>query len=259
MLLIPITTAGRLYAMDSTAESRWSLGIGVGFYSIPDYPGAEHTNNILAPIPYLEYKGPRLTLSNGRISSLLFNSEKIVIDISADGTPPVKSENNGARKEMPDLDPVLEVGPALELYLWRDARNKIFFDVPLRYGLASDFKRTKGIGWLSNPRIKYHFHYQQWRFRAGLGPIYASEKHNNYYYGVDEAFSAAYRQPYSPDRGYSGFLYSLGMQKRQGRLKFDAYFRLVDLAGSERENSPLVKRDKSLLWGSSITWIFSEQ
>jgi len=259
LLLMSITASDRLYATDSTTESHWSLGVGMGFYSIPDYPGSEHINNVLAPIPYLEYKGPLLTFSNGRISSLLFDSEKVVIDISADGTPPVESKNNGARKEMPDLDPVLEVGPALEYYLWRNARNTLFFDIPLRYGLASDFKQTKGIGWLSNPLIKYHFQYYQWRFRAGLGPIYASRKHNNYYYGVDKAFSTAYRPPYSPDKGYSGFLYSLGMQKRQGRLKFDAYFRLVDLAGSERKDSPLVKRNKSLLWGSSITWIFSEQ
>jgi hypothetical protein len=183
----------------------------------------------------------------------------VVIDISADGTPPVESENNGARKDMPDLDPVLEVGPAVEYHLWKNAQNTLFLDIPLRYGLASDFKQTKGIGWVSNPRIKYHFRYEQWRFRAGLGPIYASKRHNNYYYGVGEEFSSAYRPSYSPDQGYSGFLYSLGMQKKQGNFKFDAYFRMVDLTGSERGDSPLVQRNNSLLWGSSITWIFSEQ
>ncbi|MBL4607058.1 MAG: MipA/OmpV family protein [Pseudomonadales bacterium] len=257
LLLAPISCS--LYATENTGEHHWSLGAGIGFYSIPDYPGSEHVNNVFTPIPYLQYQGPRLKLSNGRISSLIFNSEKLVIDISADGTPPVKSTNNDIRENMPNLDAVLEMGPAIEYYLWKRSGNKLFLDIPLRYGLASDLKQVETIGWISNPRIKYHFQYYQWRFRVGLGPIYASKEHNNYYYGVKKNFSATDRPLFTANKGYSGFLYSAGMQKRQGNLKFDTYIRLVDLSNSERSDSPLVKRKASLLWGTSITWIFFTQ
>ena len=247
------------HALETTQEHHWSLGAGVGFYRIPDYSGAEHVNQVLSPIPYFQYRGPRLIIANGRLSSPLFDSERLIIDISADGTPPVKSNNNTARSGMPDLDPVVEVGPALEYHLWENKGNQLFLDIPLRYGLSTDLQRISGIGWISNPRLKYHLNHGLWRLRVGVGPIYANKMHNDYYYGVEKALSTSTRATFKGQEGYSGFLYSLGMQKRQVSIKYDAYFRLIDLQGSKRETSPLVDRKKSLLAGVAITWIFREK
>ncbi|MBV1872016.1 MAG: MipA/OmpV family protein [Gammaproteobacteria bacterium] len=240
-------------------EHHYALGIGFGAYSIPDYPGAEHINQVVSPIPFFQYEGPRLNIANGRLSSFLFNSERLVIDISADGTPPVKSTNNRARDGMPDLDPVVEFGPALEYQLWAFKESLVRLDIPLRYGISTDLRRANGIGWISNPRVKYHFQYNHWRFRAGMGPIFASKAHNNYYYGVENTLSNPLRDAFNGHSGYSGFLYSLGLQKKQGRFKYDAYFRLIDLQESKRQKSPLVDQKRSFLAGAAITWVILDK
>jgi len=258
-LLFGLCVTGHVNAESNTPQSIWQFGVGLGAYSIPDYPGAKHINRVITPIPYISYHGPYLHIRNGRISTLLFNSENIDIDISADGTPPVKSDKNNLRQGMPDLDPVLEIGPALTYKLRESDNSKLSFDVSLRYGVATDLSHTQGIGWVSNPRIKYQLKYQQWYFRTGLGPIYADSEHNSYYYGVPDVLSTANRPAYTAPSGYSGFLWSFGLQRKVKQLKYDAYIRLINLEGGKVAESPLIEAHQSALAGLAVTWLFTNR
>jgi len=40
----------------------------------------------------------------------LFDTDRVEINISVNGAIPVKSDESGARKGMPDLDPTVEIG-----------------------------------------------------------------------------------------------------------------------------------------------------
>lgn len=257
LLLFGLCVSFSVKAENDTPQSVWQFGLGLGTYSVPDYPGAKHINRVTTPIPFVSYHGPFLHVKNGRVSTVLFNSDRIDLDISADGTPPGKSKSNSMRAGMPDLDPVLEIGPALEYKLGQTRHSKLVFDLSVRHGIATDLSHTQGIGWLANPRLKYLFKYRQWNFRAGLGPIYADSTHNNYYYGVPDALSTSNRPAYSSAGGYTGFLGSFGLQKRVKQLKYDAYIRLTNLKGSHIENSPLIENHQSILSGLAVTWLFT--
>jgi hypothetical protein len=64
----------------------------------------------------------------------LFDREYAELSLSVNATIPVNSEDNDARSGMPDLKPTLELGPSLELHLWRSADNATRLDLvmPLR-------------------------------------------------------------------------------------------------------------------------------
>lgn len=250
--LVPLAQAEPL-----NEPSYWQWGLGVGAYYVPDYPGARHINRLIMPIPFVSYNGPHLRLKNGRISTVLFDSDRFELDLSADGTPPVKSKPGSQRDGMPDLDPVLEMGPALQYTLLQGASTRLILDVSLRYGIATDLSHTQGIGWLSNPRLKYLFKHQGWSFRTSAGPIYADSEHNTYYYGVSDAFSTAERPSFKASGGYSGFLCSLGLQKKVKQLKYDAYLRFTYLNNSRIEDSPLIENHQSILGGVAVTWLFN--
>lgn len=246
------------HAESMNQKSDWQFGAGLGAYYVPDYPGAKHVHQIITPIPYLSYNGPYLKLRNGRISTLLFDSDRLELNLSADGTPPAKSKPDSLRAGMPDLDPVLEIGPAVEYMLYRTPSSQLMLDVSVRYGIATDLSETQGIGWLANPRLKYVVRHQGWIFRTSAGPIYADHKHNSYYYGVNDAYSTAERPSFKAEGGYNGLSWSLGLQKKIKQLKYDAYLRCTFLNDSSIEDSPLIEYHRSVLGGLAVTWLFKD-
>ncbi|MCK7496073.1 MAG: MipA/OmpV family protein [Comamonadaceae bacterium] len=74
----------------------------------------------------------------------------------------MKSDDNQARSGMPDLDPTLEIGPALDLALVRSRDRKISLELrlPVRAVIATDFSRVHGEGWIADaerePRSAWH-------------------------------------------------------------------------------------------------------
>lgn len=253
-----LSLAAQSQAESVHEPSYWQWGLGVGAYYVPDYPGAKHAHQVITPIPYIRYDGPYLRLRNGRISTVLFDSDRFKLDLSADGTPPVKSKAGSQRDGMPELDPVLETGPALQYTLLQNHASRLLLDVSLRYGIATDLSHSQGIGWLANPRLTYSLKHQGWRFRTSAGPIYADSEHNTYYYGVADAFSNAERPSFNAPGGYKGFLWSLGLQKKVKQLKYDAYLRCTYLNNSDIEDSPLIENHQSVLGGLAVTWLFKE-
>lgn len=239
-------------------HNNWDLGIGLTAYSIPDYYGSKHSTRIFSPFPYIVYQGEYLSLKNGRVSGTLFSSTRWNLSLSADGSPPIKSDKNNARANMPDLDFVGEIGPAIEYYFLdhETKYRKLFLEIPLRNGITTDLKRAQSIGWISNPRVKYHFRLNQWKLRIGLGPSFATKRFYNHYYGVDEAFQTPSRDTYASSGGYGGMRYSFGFSRVFGEFSFGGYLRWIDLSGAAFRQSPLLEDNNSLLAGVSLSWIF---
>jgi len=48
------------------------------------------------------------------VRGLFFKSDNAELDVSLNGSVPVKSSENRARQGMPDLEPTLEIGPLTE-------------------------------------------------------------------------------------------------------------------------------------------------
>ena len=147
-------------ANDSYSELE--IGVGVFGVSLPDYPGSEEQSNYLVPLPYIYYQDERFEIDRQGIKSWLWHDDKWYLDISVSGGIPVKSEDNIARKGMPDLGWSAELGPSIKYY-WEgnpQADDYLSTEFYVRKVAATDFSSIDDAGWrsgfqLSNKKVFY--------------------------------------------------------------------------------------------------------
>ncbi len=89
----------------------WELGVGVGAITLPDYRGSDESHTYVLPVPYFVYRGEHLKADRNGVRGMLYDSDKVDLNISISGTIPVHSKDNAARRGMADLKPAIEVGP----------------------------------------------------------------------------------------------------------------------------------------------------
>jgi outer membrane scaffolding protein for murein synthesis (MipA/OmpV family) len=240
----------------------WEIGVGVGLLQMPDYRGSDENRVYLLPYPYLVYRGDILKVDEQRISGQIFRTDRILLDFSGFGAVPVKSSNNSVRVGMEDLDPTFELGPALKIKLWesKEDKCKLDFSLPVRAFFSTDLSSVRHEGWVFSPRI--NFVKKDLIPDTGLnlgisaGPMFADSGYHAYYYSVEPAYATATRPAYSAGGGYSGSTLTVGLSKAYKQFIFSGFASADFLQGASFEDSPLVKREISIMSGASISWIF---
>jgi outer membrane protein len=243
----------------------WEAGLGFTGLSLPDYRGSDERHGYLWPLPYLVYRGDILRMDRKGMYGLLYHSQSLELNISLDGGVPVKSDRNTARRGMPNLDPTIQIGPSLEICLVRncDADRAVQLRLPVRAGIASDFSRFTGIGFVTNPQLNFDFRNigpgGGWNFGFAFGPLFATERFHDYYYQVSPQYAIPNIRPsYDARSGYSGTLLVLALSKRFDHVWFGAFARYDELAGAVFENSPLMKIRYSYMGGFGFAWVFGQ-
>jgi hypothetical protein len=164
---------------------------------------------------------------------------------------------------MPDLRSTVELGPSLDLHLWRSADERVKFDVrlPLR-AVFTVQARPHSIGAVFAPNasidIKDVAGFQGWYFGALAGPLFADHRYHDYFYTVAPQFATPARPAYEASAGYSGAQILVALSKRYPSFWLGAYVRHDTLTGAAFESSPLVKRDSYWATGAGIAWIIHQ-
>ena len=242
---------------------KWELGFGATGFTLPDYRGSDERRDYLFPLPFFVYRGEKVRVDRQGLRGIFFESDRVQFDISLSGSPPVDSSKNQARQGMPDLDPTLEVGPLVNVTLWRDRLSSEQLDLrlPVRYVVATDLTHAHGAGWVFNPNLALNLRPDlrgRWNLGMTTGPIFATGKYHEYYYGVDQQFATPERPAFSAKGGYSGWMGLLSLSRRYDKLWFGAFARYDALKGAAFEDSPLVRRNSSWMAGIAAAWIFVE-
>ena len=248
-------------AESKKADTQWAIGIGLGVFDYHLYPGAKQSNRLIFPAPYFTYRSAKFEVDRG-IKSFIYNSETIIIDLSADFGLPVDSDDTLARKGMPDLDFVLQLGPSLEFML--NDKNKNYFDarfeIPLRVAVTLDPGNIDNIGYLIEPRFTLK---HQRLSNAGLshkatfGVKYATQDYNAYYYDVAAEFATAARAEYKSDAGFGGSFANYRISYKTNDFVYWAFIRYQSLRGAKFEDSPLVLQNDYYFFGMGFAWIFA--
>jgi outer membrane protein len=243
----------------------WEAGLGITGLSMPDYRGSNEQRDYLFPLPYVVYRGDILKLDRKGMRGLLFQSDRLELNISADGGVPVRSGRNSARSNMPNLDPTLQIGPSLDVCLVRDceADRVVQLRLPVRAVLATDLSRVSGIGFVINPQLNVDVKNigsgRGWAFGFALGPIFATEQYHDYYYQVSPQYAIPDVRPsYDAKSGYSGTLLVLAISKRFDHVWFGAFARYDELTGAVFADSPLMKTKHSFMAGVGIAWVIGQ-
>ena len=106
---------------------------------------------ILCRCPYFIYRGQYLQADRSGLKTKLFNQDRVELNFSLNATTPVR--NNAARQGMPELRSTVEIGPSLQIHVWRSASERVKLDVRLPVRAAFAVGSPGYIGWFSNPNI----------------------------------------------------------------------------------------------------------
>ena len=245
-------------------RSVWEVGAGATAITLPDYRGSDESRGYVLPLPYVIYRGERFRVDRQGLRGIFFESERVELNLSLNGTPPVDSDDNRAREGMPHLDPTLEIGPRLDVTLARDRAREWSFELrlPVRAAIATDLSHTKHIGWVAYPHL--HLFTRpvlggvKWNLGLQAGPLYATDDFHQYFYGVDDVFATPERPAYRAGGGYSGALALVSLTRRFPRFWVGAFARYDTLKGAAFESSPLVRRDYATMAGIAVAWVFLE-
>lgn len=240
---------------------KWEVGLFGMASRVPLYRGADEYRWYAFPIPYFIYRGEYIQADKDGVKGFFYRGYRFEMELSMNGNPPVK-DNGGIRAGMPELDPLVEVGPAARWFLYHGekvkavyleaaARGVISVDMdnlsPGYEGLRSDFSVVlAGI----RPRPD-----SPWAVGLKAGLEFSSRDFNGYFYNVDQAYVTADRPYYQSKAGYGGTFASGWISRRLfDGVSMAMYARLDNVGGAVFEDSPLVRAETSYMVGAGLTW-----
>lgn len=262
-LYLLVLTLGAAVASAPLAAEKplWEAGMGVAVLSIPDYRGSDEQRTHVLPLPYLVYRGEVVKVDREGVHGRLFDTERIKLDLSLGAGPPAKSNENEARRDMPDIDPTLEAGPELKIELAANAQRDRLWSLrlPVRAVIATDLAHWQYIGWVFTPHLNYDALRlgSGWNVGVAAGPLYGSERNHDYYYEVAPEFVTSFRAAYDARGGYSGSRVTVAASRRFPRYWIGAFARYDTLSGAVFDDSPLVRRRHSFMAGIGVSWVFA--
>ena len=244
----------------------WELGVAAGGGWLPDYPAAGQNHLNAIGLPYVVYRGDFLRSDEkGLLRGRFVTSEDFELDISLVGSFSADSDDNDARRGMPDLDYLVELGPRIQWTVARAAKlAKLDFELPLRAVFSTDLKGVDHQGFLAQPELAYQhgdFLDSGLAVKLGLSASFADAELQDYFYGVEPQFATAARPAYEADAGYLGSRLQLVVTKRLGpALRLFAAGRAEFHQGAANEDSPLFREDVTYGVGVGVVWsIFRSQ
>ncbi|MBI2734179.1 MAG: MipA/OmpV family protein [Aquabacterium sp.] len=245
-------------------KPKWELGLGATTLSLPDYRGSDESRVYALPIPYVVYRGDVIKADRqGARAELIDFGDKAHVDLGLNGSIPVSSTKNTARRGMPSLSGAIEVGPALEVHFYQseDDQVRLKMRVPVTYGVT--FGNGVGTdGWQASPNLNLDIRsvlgFQGWNLTMLGGPIYATRQRHAYFYDVAPQYATAERPAYRATAGYSGAQFVAGLSKRFDRTWVGAFMRYDNLNGAVFRDSPLVKTRSYLAGGVAVAWVLGQ-
>jgi len=241
----------------------WELGAGISALSLPDYRGSDQSSLYAIPFPYLVYRGTFLKADRHGIRGIFFGSDRIELNLSLGASLPVNSDDNRARQGMSDLQPTVELGPSLDLNLWRtpDRRTRLDLRLPVRTAVTVK-EGMDDIGWVFSPRLNLDITdvagLPGWNLGLLAGPMYGSERNHDYFYSVAPQYATAERPAFDAKGGYAGSQVLMSMSKRYPKYWLGAFVRWDSLKGVAFDDSPLVKSENYFAAGVGVAWILGE-
>jgi len=237
----------------------WEVSVAAGGIYSPDYPAADKNSLHGLALPYVIYRGDLLRLGTDSIAKGVFiDNDYAELNVSMAASFNADSNDNSARRGMPDLDYLAEIGPQLKIKFGELYGGKAELQLPVRAVLSTDFGRVDHRGYLFNPKFSYA---RQNIFNSGIDMIstigsgFATKKLHEYYYRVEPLFATPARPAYEEDGGYLGSVITLGLSYGiTDRVRAYAGGQAGYYGGAANEDSPLFRQKVNASVHAGFTW-----
>ncbi len=238
----------------------WEIGAGLAALTFPDYRGSDQNHTYALPFPYFVYRGKFFKADHHGVRGIFLHNNHIDLNIGIGVSPPVNSNDNLARQGMPNLKPTIEIGPSLNITLWRTSNHRYKLDLRLPVRTVTTVtSNVHNIGWVTIPSLNLDVTnmagFPGWNLGVLYGPMYGSRSYNNYFYSVQPQYATATRPAYDAPGGYAGSRFIIALSKRYPKYWLGVFVRWDNLRMSVFEDSPLVKRDHYFAAGLGIAFI----
>jgi len=255
-----LCAAGLLPCTSARADEQplWELGLGPAMLWLRDYRGASSSHAYPLPLVYFVYRGKYLRSDRDGIRGKIFDQRLVELHISLSATPPVR--NAAARSGMPGLRSTVEIGPELDVRLWRSAQERVKLDflTAARSAITIEAK-PKAVGWILDPHLTLDIAspggLTGWKLGLLTGPLFTTRHYNDYYYTVAPQYATEARPAYEASAGFAGTQMVMSLTKRFPRYWTGAYVRYDTLSGASFADSPLVKRNSYWSAGFAVAWM----
>ena len=255
--------AQTLPSIDEVSEQaserpKWEAGVGALAFITPNYPAADDYRTLVLPVPYFVYRG-RVLQADDEGSRLRHRfTPNIELGFSGGGALSSNSSDSGARRGMPDLDYLAEIGPNLRLsFTGPTPRSKFQLDLPVRavFSVGSSMK-SRGATFAPELSLTSRYlHNDQLTLRLSVGSDWATSALHEYFYEVKPEYANEQRPAYSASAGYLGS--SIGTRLTYAftpRVSGFAAARYYNHTGAANENSPLFERDNNYSLVVGFIW-----
>lgn len=253
-------------SLEGEAFPLWEAGGGAVAAVVPAYPGSEDTNNFFIPFPTFFYRGDVIRADEeGGMRGRFLKGENYEINLSIGGSLPANSNDVNARRGMPDLKTMVEVGPGLLATLWKSkgiTNYKLGLNIPLRAAFTVDFFEAKERGLVFNPLLYFiteNLIGKRVFTFTSISSVVASHKFQRVFYQVDPQFALSDRPAYATESGYLGTTVAQGFSKLLFG-KVNTFFGVTwqNLRGAANRNSPLFKKKDNFSAAVGFVWWFWE-
>jgi outer membrane scaffolding protein for murein synthesis (MipA/OmpV family) len=246
-------------AHENPQESKWDYGVGFGVVHFEQYPSSDEFTTLALPVPTFEYRGEILYADDREgVQVFFFKSEKVKIEFSGFGIPPLDSSENDDRAGMKDLPLVLALGPQVNIKL----SEHFDFGVLVAQGLDLTGERQAVSGPAMQTRLTFNFENQNSFFpnvqffnRFFLTSRWGTKKFLKNYYEVQAQDVTANRNLFKTKEGLLS--HELGYLIQGNYRQWNTYFgwALNDYSTSANRKSPLHKSNQSLTFFVGLNYI----
>jgi len=244
---------------EKQSKPLWELCVvGGGIYT-PDYPAADKNSLRSLALPYVVYRGDVFRLGSDSIAKGVFiDNDFTELNVSLEASFNANSDDNAARRGMPDLDYLGEIGPQLKIKFGKLYGGKTELQLPVRAVVSTDFSRFDRRRYLFNPRF---FYQRQNIFDSGInmnssiGASFATKELHQYFYGVEPRLATASRPAYEAEGGYLGSTLSVGLSYGiTDRVRVYVGGHIGYYGGAANEESPLFRQKVNSSAHVGFTW-----
>jgi outer membrane protein len=238
----------------------FETGLAGGMGYIPDYPaaGQSRLHWLAFPVFFLRGEVIRSDDEDGTRARFLRNM-RVTFDLSFAGSFPTAAEKNEARRGMPDLDWMGEVGPRMHFRLFGNDAHFVRFSVAERVIFSTNFKRGDYRGMVFSPAISARHEnliFNRISVSARVSPQFATRELNEYFYTVEPEYATSVRPEYHARAGYVGTNVFSTFAYERGSHGVFAGLGASFHDGAANAQSPVFKERVNMMVFAAFRWFF---